>query len=222
MRSVIRLSLVAAGLITHSAVAADAPNPFAQKATPGATAGATADALEFAGVSTVGKKTMITLYDKEQKRNHWIEVGSSAGGITVVKYDAEKDHVTIRRDGAEKVLPLRAARAVISGPAPALPPPTPAGAAPTPLPTTPGTTGGVTTAPGQPLSPTGTTAATAAPAPGTPPPPMSQARQEEEARMLVSDLLEIGMAQRKAYEEAQRKAAQEKAGQPPAAQPPAK
>ena len=34
------------------------------------------------------------------------------------------------------------------------------------------------------------------------------ARQEEEARMLVSDLLEIGMAQRKAYEEAQKKAAE--------------
>jgi hypothetical protein len=32
------------------------------------------------------------------------------------------------------------------------------------------------------------------------------ARQEEEARMLVSDLLEIGMAQRKAYEEKQRQA----------------
>jgi hypothetical protein len=34
-----------------------------------------------------------------------------------------------------------------------------------------------------------------------------QTRQETEARMLVSDLLEIGMAQRRAYEEAQRKAA---------------
>ena len=32
-------------------------------------------------------------------------------------------------------------------------------------------------------------------------------KQERDARMLVSDLLEIGMAQRKAYEEAQKKAA---------------
>ena len=32
-------------------------------------------------------------------------------------------------------------------------------------------------------------------------------KQEREARMLVSDLLEIGMQQRKAYEEAARKAA---------------
>lgn len=43
--------------------------------------------------------------------------------------------------------------------------------------------------------------------------PGSQAEQEREARMLVSDLMEIGMQQRKAYEEAQRKAAQQKAAE---------
>lgn len=41
------------------------------------------------------------------------------------------------------------------------------------------------------------------------PPPSTPAEAEREARMLVSDLLEIGMQQRKAYEEAQRKAALE-------------
>lgn len=54
--------------------------------------------------------------------------------------------------------------------------------------------------------------ATVAVAPTVPlPPPSSPAEAEREARMLVSDLLEIGMAQRKAYEEAQRKAAAEAA-----------
>lgn len=42
-------------------------------------------------------------------------------------------------------------------------------------------------------------------------PLLTQADQEREARMLVSDLLEIGVQQRKAYEEAQKKAAAEKA-----------
>ena len=58
---------------------------------------------------------------------------------------------------------------------------------------------------------------TAGPTPGPtqgtpqpPPAPGSVAQQETEARMLVSDLLEIGMQQRKAYEEAQKKAAAEK------------
>jgi hypothetical protein len=42
------------------------------------------------------------------------------------------------------------------------------------------------------------------PTPEQPAKPLTIARQEEEARMLVSDLLEIGMAQRKAYEEKQK------------------
>jgi ABC-type phosphate transport system permease subunit len=47
--------------------------------------------------------------------------------------------------------------------------------------------------------------------PQPPPAPGSIAQQEVEARMLVSDLLEIGIQQRKAYEEAQKKADQERA-----------
>lgn len=47
--------------------------------------------------------------------------------------------------------------------------------------------------------------------------PIAQLEQEREARMLVSDLLEIGIQQRKAYEAAQRSAAEKnliKSGQP--------
>jgi hypothetical protein len=44
--------------------------------------------------------------------------------------------------------------------------------------------------------------------PSTPVSRAVQAEQEKEARMLVSDLLEIGIQQRKAYEEAQRRAAE--------------
>lgn len=55
----------------------------------------------------------------------------------------------------------------------------------------------------------GPVVATVAVAPTVPlPPPSSPAEAEREARMLVSDLLEIGIQQRKAYEEAQRKAAE--------------
>ncbi len=53
----------------------------------------------------------------------------------------------------------------------------------------------------------GPAVATVAIAPTVPlPPPSTPAEAEREARMLVSDLLEIGIQQRKAYEEAQRKA----------------
>jgi hypothetical protein len=43
----------------------------------------------------------------------------------------------------------------------------------------------------------------------TEPVPVTEAEKEREARFLVSDLLEIGMIQRKAYEEAQKKAEEE-------------
>lgn len=64
----------------------------------------------------------------------------------------------------------------------------------------------------------GSTSASAVPGaaimgPSTPISRAVQAEQEKEARMLVSDLLEIGIQQRKAYEEAQRKAAENAAHQ---------
>jgi len=58
----------------------------------------------------------------------------------------------------------------------------------------------------------GTAIATVSVSPMVPlPPPSTPAEAEREARMLVSDLLEIGIQQRKAYEEAQRRAATEAA-----------
>ncbi|HEY5079815.1 MAG TPA: hypothetical protein VII43_08205 [Opitutaceae bacterium] len=59
------------------------------------------------------------------------------------------------------------------------------------------------------------TFAAAAPAgPVSPATPASLAHDQNEARMLVSDLLEIGVQQRKAYQEAKRKAATEQPAQP--------
>ncbi len=193
MPSVPRLiSFAMAGLCVAAVKAADLPqeSPFAQSGSAGAVA-PQAGALEFAGVTTIGKKTTVNLYDRDQKQSFMIDVGATSRGITVVKYDGDHDRVTIRRNGVESVLGLRAATTSTSTAVAVAATPAEATVAPTP-----------------------------APAPTTPPKPisqLSQARQEEEARMLVSDLLEIGMIQRRAYEEAQRRAA---AGQSPqAAQP---
>lgn len=69
----------------------------------------------------------------------------------------------------------------------------------------------------------GNAVATVPVAPNVPlPPPATPAEAEREARMLVSDLLEIGMQQRKAYEEAQRKAAVEAAKKSPPETSPSK
>ena len=135
---------------TGAAAAASAPN----------------EVIEFAAVRTIGKRTEIDLYDTQGKKNHWIALGATADGMTVMNYDSRRDQVVAKIGGVEKVLPLRKTRGAAQ--------------------------------------------------------PLSIARQEEEARMLVSDLLEIGMAQRKAYEEKQKQAADPNAAPatpPPPAQP---
>jgi hypothetical protein len=182
-----RLAAVAA--VVTCAKAADAPkdSPFAQAGTPATATAGNSDTLEFAGVSVLGQKTMINLYDRQAKSGFWVQEGQTASGVTVVKYDAKHDQVTVRRNGTERTLPLRPPGAVVNGPAAQ-----PAVAA---IPITTPPVGGPAPA---------TTPAMSA---GDPNDPQVRAHQEEEARMLVSDLLEIGMAQRKAYEEAQRRAA---------------
>jgi hypothetical protein len=152
-----------------------------------APAPAAADTLEFAGVSMLKKQTMVSLYDTREKRGRWIAVGAKADGIEVVSYDANHDQVVVKQGGQLKILTLRkpnklpANPLTVAAPAPAF------GATATPMPVQP------------------VVAST------EPKKPLTQAQQEEEARMFVADMLDIGMQSRKAYEEAQKKAEAEKA-----------
>ena len=200
-------------------------SPFLPTGSAAAAAIAPGEMIEFAAVRTIGSHTEIDLYDTQGKKNHWIAVGATAEGMTVVSYDAPRDQVVAKIGGMEKLLPLRKTRGTANGPAPivtsspamsfATPPPS---MAPTPMVNPPTSTNSSPVAENSP-------AAVGAPAPPATPPasptvPLSIARQEEEARMLVSDLLEIGMAQRKAYEEKQRQLADPNAA-PPTPPPPA-
>lgn len=108
-------------------------------------------------------------------------MGQNDGGIEVVSYDANNDQAVVRFDGQVHLLSLRHAR---MGPAGG---PQLVGAYPPP----------------------GTSLSANAPVvdPSTVGKSPEVVKQEREARMLVSDLLEISIKQRKAYEEAQRKAA---------------
>ncbi len=187
-------------------------SPFLPSGTA-AVVGGPGENLEFAGVSVVGKRTDLILLDKTTKKNRWIGIGDSVDGITVVTYDPKIDQAVVRRDGVQRVLVLRRGAGSVNLPAAVAPVPTGfAAATPFPPPTAPQPPGSrpaaaVTTPP--PATPTLS--------PG-PPRSMSaaelQTHQETEARMLVSDLLEIGMVQRRAYEAAQSKAAREKASTP--------
>jgi len=141
------------------------------------------ETLELGGFSGTGQTTVVCITDTQAKRSHWIPVGSTTEGIKVLSFDATKDQATITVGGRQKTLRMRKSTvAAASNPSAA----SASFATPVPIAPTQGT-------------------------PQPPPAPGSVAQQETEARMLVSDLLEIGIQQRKAYEEAQKKADQEKA-----------
>ena len=145
------------------------------------------ETIEFTGVSSIGQKTDFIFYDKTAKKSHWIAKGETKNGISLLNYDDKREQVVVKINGTEKTLTLRKSHgaaganrtvaAVPTGFNVASPVNTPASAT-----TVPATF-------------------TTAPAPTVPAAPLTQTQQETEARMLVSDLLEIGMAQRKAYEE---------------------
>lgn len=155
-----------------------------------ATSNATAP-YSLAGMTVLGKDTLVGVTRTSDKRSFWVPVGKTVGEVTVVSYDTTKDQAVIRANGQLQTLTMKKS-AVVPG-----------------LPATPPVAQPVATAPA--------TAATPPPV-DVPTAPMSvQEEKEMEARMLVTDLLEIGQRQRKAYEEAQRQAAAREAAKTPAA-----
>lgn len=211
MSPLLRLSLAAVAALGAAARAAEsAPSgrsPFSPPATAASNAAAAAsETLEFAGVSAMGNRTDVILFDKTARKSHLITAGETVAGISVLNYDARRDQVVIRVNGQQKTLALRKSSAPTGGLPPAAAP-MPVGfnvPPPAPPPVAVGsTTGVIPPAP----APVAESAAAPVAAPASPAQQL-QAKQETEARMLVSDLLEIGMAQRRAYEEAQRKSAE--------------
>lgn len=204
------------GVATRGMAQTDLPksSPFLSMSGP-AVAGAAVEAIEFAAVRTIGPRTEIDLYNTQLKKNHWIPLGGSADGMSVLSYDARHDQVIAKIEGVNKTLRLRQPKGVAAGTAAVTMQPAMSFATPAPADTTfvqplQPSSPGVTLAPATTAAPTSAPAAaptTPAPTPAQPAVPLTIARQEEEARMLVSDLLEIGMAQRKAYEEKQRQGA---------------
>jgi len=169
------------------------PSPFlppAGAAQPGGAAKEDA-AFQLSGMTVVGRDTLLSITRMEDKRSQWIPVGKTVAEITVVSYDPKTEQAVIRVAGREHRLTLKKASVQ---PAPAQPATVPPPAEHKPAPPAP----------------------TKEPAAVVLPPMTPQEEKEMEARMLVSDLLEIGQQQRQAYAEARRKAAQEKAQRAPA------
>ena len=219
------LALVALGLAGRAtAQSGSAASPFMP---PAAAMAATSpsETLEFAGVNVMGPKTFVSVYDKQAKKGRWIAIGGSEAGISVLAYDPRREQIVVKSGESQKTLTLRKSTGALNAPTPVDVLPAAAGFAAPPIapsvqkiqPPPPGSTDltGPANPPAGPVFDPN-------PKPAGEAKPLTVARQEEEARMLVSDLLEIGMAQRKAYEHAQTRAAGGPPDQPaaPATPPP--
>ena len=166
-------------------------SPFAVRSPAPAESQPAGAGYELLGMSVVGKTTILGLSRASDHHSFWIPLGGTAADITAVSYDPRSDQAVIRVSGKTLTLSLR--RASVAPAAPSTSPPS--GSPSTAAPPVSAVTGPAT-----------------APIPSLPP-MTKQQEKEMEARMLVTDLLEIGQQQRKAYAEAQ-KAAAEKASPP--------
>jgi hypothetical protein len=168
-------------------------SPFLPKGGAPVTSGAATEAYQLSGYVAQGMGGLIGVTRTSDKRSVWVPLGGTTNEISALSYDTKSDQAVIRVDGRLLTIALRKS-AVIPG----------ANTTPAVARTAPETQSAVPAA---------------VPAPPEPPPPAvgTPAFQEREARMLVTDLLEIGLEQRKAYEQAQRQAAAQNAGQPASA-----
>lgn len=140
------------------------------------------DTYELAGASATSSGSAICLYNTTTKHSRWLNVGETDGDLQVLSYDPNSEQAIVRFDGRIHQMSLRATRTSVAGPT----------FAPSTLPAVPT---GSSLAANQPLFDPSTAGKSA-----------EQIKQERDARMLVSDLLEISIRQRKAYEEAQKRA----------------
>jgi hypothetical protein len=146
--------------------------------------GAPAEAYELAGSTVQGADVTVCIFERAAKHSRWIPVGGITDGIRVISFDAAHDTAVVNVGGAIKELTMR--KATIA-----------------PL----GSSSMAVAAPPAP-------APVVADAAVTPPSAQNLAQEQREARMLVSDLLEIGVQQRKAYQDAKRKGTPESNPQP--------
>jgi hypothetical protein len=156
-------------------------SPFAPSGMGATGAAAQPQDFELAGSTAEGPAVTICVYERRTKHSQWIPVGGIGDGIRVVSFDGAHDRAVVLIAGVRKEISMR--KATYGAPVPMSGNRSPAAVAVQPPPPEP----------------------VGAPAPavaaGTP------EQEQREARMLVSDLLEIGVQQRKAYQDAKLKSA---------------
>ncbi|HEY3756010.1 MAG TPA: hypothetical protein VGL42_07675 [Opitutaceae bacterium] len=185
MNRLLIIVFISAGLSASAAAQSNADrSPFLPpNGTPaGRGSRGPAETYELAGASATDSGSAICLYNTTTKHSRWLSVGETDGDLQVLSYDPNSEQAVVRFDGRIHQMSLRATRTASAGPT----------FSPSTLAAVPA---GSSLAANQPLFDPSTAGKTA-----------EQIKQERDARMLVSDLLEISIRQRKAYEEAQKRA----------------
>jgi hypothetical protein len=160
-----------------------ADSPFAPAGAVAAAVNAPGEAYELAGSTVQGTDISVCIFERQKKHSRWIPVGGDVDGIHVVSYDAANDTAVVTISGSRKELAMR--KAVVAS-----------------------TNASQGNRLPQVVSPPAAVVTPIASAAQEPAPATTAAQDQKEARMLVSDLLEIGVQQRKAYQDAKLKAAQ--------------
>ena len=189
-----RVSVIGLVGLAVVAVAGAAPaslrqvSPFAPPDGPAPVADSQAlGSIELTGILVMDKKPRFNLHDLASNRSFWILLGQSQNGLTATGYDAASNSVVVEGRGGVRAIRLKEAR-VISVPVP------PSGMVANSGATMPG---------GQPRP-----IALPEPLPANLTPQQRVQRQQEtEARMMVSDLLELSMQERARYQEQMRRRA---------------
>src|SRR5689334_5784293 len=100
-------------VLVTAAVAAETPanlpktSPFQERGNPAVPVVGANETIEFAGVSSIGKKTDLIFYDKTAKKTYWIAKGETKEGISVVNYDERREQAFVKINGTDKILQLR-------------------------------------------------------------------------------------------------------------------
>lgn len=176
--------------------------PSATSTQPANTGDADLAALQLSGVSSLGGQRMFNLVDSRNNKSFWVPMNGSANGFSVTAYDEQTVTVTVTRNGQARQVALRQVKIAAmptagSTPASVQVPARPPGSPPVAV---------VRTADGGEIV--------------NPKTPQEIAQAEMEARMMVSDLLEISMQER-ARQKALREAQKQQGGQPLGAAAPA-
>jgi hypothetical protein len=194
------LTVLAASSIAHAGVESlRERSPFVPPtATQQADANANAlSAFELTGILSVGGKPQFSVRDTSTNRGFWLGLGETQEGLTVLSYDEASSSVVLEGRSARRTIVIREARVATAPPRPPVinvPPPSAQQPVLNPQ-----------VAAGPP--PNAATETAANPKKQTNAKGRTNEEAERDARLLVSDLMEISIQERKRYEENQRRTA---------------